>query len=251
MKSRWYEEFFDSDASLDIWQKYVTPEMTRSEVDFLASALNVQAGAQVLDVPCGNGRHCVELTQRGFHTTGVDVSEKNIARARTKAENEGIEVHFIQADMRELPPLRQFDAVFCFGNSFGYLDFDGMRDFLAGVVAVLKPGGRFCIDTWMAAESLLLDLSKRAWCTVDDMYLLVENTYAAEDSRLDTTNTVIFPDGRRDIRESSHWIYTVAEIKRMLASVGLRTLATYGSLDMEPYALKNERLLVVSENVAE
>jgi uncharacterized SAM-dependent methyltransferase len=138
--------------------------------------------------------------------------------------------------------------VFCFGNSFGYLDFDGMRAFLASVAAVLRPGGRFCIDTWMAAESILPDLNRRGWCSVDDMYLLVENNYDVEDSRLDTMNTVLFPDGRKDVRESSHWIYTVAEIKRLLASAGLQVLATYGSLDKEPFELRKDRLLVVSEN---
>ena len=33
--------------------------------------------------------------------------------------------------MRDLPGRNEFDAAFCFGNSFGYLDDDGNAEFLA------------------------------------------------------------------------------------------------------------------------
>ena len=247
MNPRWYEDFFATDAALDVWQKYVTPEMTCAEAEFLASVFEDRTDGHLLDVPCGNGRHAVELAGRGFRVTGVDISEENVRRARSNAEAEGVQTRFIYADMRELPISMRFDGAFCFGNSFGYLDHDGMRDFVARVAALLRPGGSFCIDTWMAAESILPRLSNRSWFSMDDMYLLAENRYDAGESRLDTTNTMLYSDGRSVVQDSSHWVYTVAEIKRLLASVGLETVATYGSLDKEPFEVKKRRLLLVAE----
>lgn len=247
MNSRWYEEFFNADAALDVWQKYVTPEMTRAEADFLDSVLKIRSDGHLLDVPCGNGRHSVELASRGFHLTGVDISKKNMDRARAKAEAQDVEARFVHGDMRELPVATHFDGAFCFGNSFGYLDYDGMQGFVARISTLLKPKGKFCIDTSMSAESILPDLAVKTWFSMDDMYLLAENCYNAGESRLDTTYTTLFPDGRSDVRKSSHWVYTVAEISRLLSSVGLQTVATYGSLDKEPFNVKKDRLLLVAE----
>lgn len=252
MNSNWYKEFFKIDAALDIWQKYVTLDMTSAEADFLESEFQTSPSGQILDVPCGNGRHSVELARRGFQLTGVDIAEENMNRARANANAwkvgaQNINVEFLQADMRELSLGKQFDGAFCFGNSFGYLDYEGMQSFVASVANALKTKGKFCIETYMAAESILPDLADRAWFSIDDMYLLTENSYDVATSRLDTTNTMLYSDGRKEIGESSHLVLTVAEIKRLLTAAGLRTLATYGSLDKEPFEVKQSRLLLVAE----
>ena len=57
--------------------------------------------------------------------------------------------------MRDLPWSGEFDAAFCFGNSFGYLDDAGNAAFLSAVARTLEPGGRFAIDYGQTAESIL------------------------------------------------------------------------------------------------
>ncbi len=114
MQSNWQETFFRG-VALDAWRQVTTPEMTRPEVDFLVRTLNVGAGAQLLDVPCGNGRHAIELAGRGYKMTGLDLSEEFIAEARAATPA----VRWIQGDMRSLPWIAEFDGAYCFGNSFG------------------------------------------------------------------------------------------------------------------------------------
>src|SRR5262245_5493587 len=41
-------------------------ENTRRDVDFIVSAAAVQSHSQILDLCCGQGRHCIELARRGF-----------------------------------------------------------------------------------------------------------------------------------------------------------------------------------------
>jgi cyclopropane fatty-acyl-phospholipid synthase-like methyltransferase len=64
----------------------VTPEQTRAEVDFLVKLLGGAPKARVLDVPCGNGRHSLELAARGRRMTGVDLAEEFIEEARTQED---------------------------------------------------------------------------------------------------------------------------------------------------------------------
>ncbi|MFZ1103235.1 MAG: D-alanine--D-alanine ligase, partial [Hyphomicrobiaceae bacterium] len=46
-------------------------ENTRREVDFIVAAAAVQPHSHILDLCCGQGRHCLELARRGFkHVMG-------------------------------------------------------------------------------------------------------------------------------------------------------------------------------------
>src|SRR4029078_9789914 len=41
-------------------------ENTRRDVDFILAAAAVQPHSQILDLCCGQGRHCIELARRGL-----------------------------------------------------------------------------------------------------------------------------------------------------------------------------------------
>ncbi len=58
MQSNWQTNFFRG-AALDAWRRFVNPENTRADADFLERALHLNPGARLLDVPCGNGRHAI------------------------------------------------------------------------------------------------------------------------------------------------------------------------------------------------
>jgi len=95
----WEVEFFRG-VALDMWRRAITPEQTQAEAAFLEKALELRHGSQVLDVPCGNGRHSIELARHGHHVTGVDLSEEFIAEARDAAA--GFDARFELGDMRQV-----------------------------------------------------------------------------------------------------------------------------------------------------
>ncbi|MGI9070635.1 MAG: class I SAM-dependent methyltransferase [Bryobacteraceae bacterium] len=84
MKFDWQVDFFRG-VALELWRRVTSPEQTRTEVEFLEQVLRIAAGAKLLDVPCGNGRHALEFSGRGYLMTGVDQSEEFIAEAREKS----------------------------------------------------------------------------------------------------------------------------------------------------------------------
>jgi SAM-dependent methyltransferase len=157
MKSNWQADFFRG-VALEFWRRAMSPEHTRAEADVLEKALYAPPGAQLLDVPCGSGRHAMELAGRGYLLTGVDSSEEFIAEARGSTAHP---IRWILGDMRELPWTEEFHGAYCCGNSFGYLDPAGARKFLGAVARTLKPGGRFVMDTGMAAESIFAHAGQR------------------------------------------------------------------------------------------
>ena len=243
MNDKWYETFFHG-VALDLWRAFTTPEMTRSEADFLAETLQLQPGARVLDVPCGNGRHAIELASRGYQLTGVDLSEEFLAEARQS----NLPIEWRHADMRDLPWAAHFDAAYCWGNSFGYLPHAEMPAFCQALGRTLKPGARLVIETGIAAEAILPTLQPRRWFQLGDLYLLHETRYHAEQSRLESNYTYI-RRGQVEHNTAFYSVFTVAEIRRLLGEAGLAIEVLYASTDRQPFALGSPRLLVVGRKV--
>jgi SAM-dependent methyltransferase len=239
----WEIEFFRG-VALDFWRLAVSPEQTRAEVDFLEKVLHTHPSARLLDVPCGNGRHSLELARRGHRVTGVDLSREFIAEAQSARGS--LAATFVLSDMRQLPWRAEFDGAFCFGNSFGYLDAQKAREFLGAVARTLKPGARFVIDTGMAAESILPGLLQKRWHKLGDFHVLSENQYHPREGRLDIQYTFI-RDGRTETRPTSSYVLTANEICRLLGDAGLQPLELLGSFDGEPYRIGSPRLILVSE----
>ena len=245
MQSNWYESFFYGIA-LDLWRGVATPEQTRAEVDFLIKVLGAAPNARVLDVPCGNGRHSLELAARGLKMTGVDLAEEFIEEARNSGRSAGLDIEWVLADMRKLRWDAEFDGAFCFGNSFGYLDHEGTRVFLAALSHALKPGAKFVLEWGTAAESILPAFPTRRWYEVGNILMLIDNRYDVSQSRIETEYTFV-REGKLEKRTSSQAVYTVAEAGRMLQEVGLATLELHGSADPQPFQLGSPRLLLVAQ----
>lgn len=244
MSTQWYESFFHGIAN-ELWSKCAPPELTKLEVDFLERTYECKAGTRILDVPCGNGRHCFELARRGYKPTGLDISADYIEAARKTSQGAALDVEWVLSDMCLLDRPDEFDGAFCFGNSFGYLEHDDTRAFLGAVCRALKPGSRFVMQAG-AAELVLPRFREREWVQVDDILFLEENSYAPERSCVETKFTFI-RDGKAETRPGRQFIYTVAEIRRLLESAGLKPTAVYGGLNGEPFRIGSDYLYVVSE----
>ena len=247
MQSDWYKHFFHG-VALDVWRSAVPPEQTRAEADFLEKVLERAPGTRLLDVPCGNGRHSLELASRGYRTTGVDIAEEFVHEAQNRAAS-GLQAEFLLGDMRQLPWESEFDGAFCFGNSFGYTEHAGTVDFLSALSRTLKRGSRFVLETGLAAESILPKLQERGWVQIDNILFLSARQYETAESRLYIRYTFV-RDGKQETREASQQVYTVAEIRRLLGQAKLDTLALYSSLDQQPYQLGSPRLILVAEKTA-
>jgi ubiquinone/menaquinone biosynthesis C-methylase UbiE len=227
----WFETFFDG-LALDMWRGAMTPEQTAKEADFLTERLELKPGMSVLDVPCGNGRHAIQMARRGILMTGVDISSGFIEEARGKAP----EIEWIHGDMRKLPWTRRFDAAYCWGNSFAYFDHDNCQQFLGSIAAVLKPGGRFILESGAVSESILPVLKPERTLRIGDLDFHSTNTYDAVDGRMDITYT--FVRGRaREVKPIHQWVHSAAEIHRMFRRAGLEPLAAFGDTTGTPYAL--------------
>ena len=246
MQPEWFETFFQG-VAVEFWNRAIPPALTLMEVDFLEKALATPSGASLLDIPCGGGRHSVELARRGYRMTGIDLSADFLSLARAGAGDGQVEVDFRHGDMRN-PNVDAgaFDGAFCFGNSFPYLDRPGASTFLAALSRAIRPGGRLVIDTGCAAESILPTLLPQRWHRFDDIIVMSKASYIASDSRLDIDYTFI-QDGKIETRPASSYVFTVAELTRMLADEGFEVVSLNGGFAGERYELGSPRLVLTAQ----
>jgi SAM-dependent methyltransferase len=242
--SDWWRDFFSGPA-VELWLRVPTAEQTKSEVDFLTSALELPDHAKVLDVPCGGGRHAIELAERGYRVTGVDLSTDFLKAARAESKERRLPIEWRQSEMTDLPWSGEFDAAFCFGNSFGYLDDAGNAEFLKAVGRALKPGGRFALDTGTVAECIFTSFTERRWMHIGDILFLSRATYDPVRGRLDTEYTFM-KDGKGEPQPASTRIYTYSELCRLLREAGFGNCQGYSSLKREPFRLGSHQLFLVA-----
>lgn len=111
---------------------------------------SVAAPLQILDVACGTGDVSFRLLDRfhpGVRVTGIDLSNGMLDVARRKLEKMDAArreaISFVQADCLSLPFADDsFDAVTV---AYGVRNFERLADGYAGMLRVLKPGGRLCV----------------------------------------------------------------------------------------------------------
>jgi SAM-dependent methyltransferase len=220
----------------------MTPALTVADVDFLEKTFDVKPGGRLLDVPCGNGRHSIELARRGYRVTGIDLSDAFLAAARTE-----LDADWRKGDMRELEvEPSAFDGAFCFGNSFGYLDHTGVAAFLSALARALKPGAKLVIETGMTAESILPTLVQKRWHRFGDLMILSENRYDPWESCLHIDYTFV-RGSVIETRPTAHYVFTSAELRRMLEAAGFETLSFHAGMADEPYQLGSPRLVIIAQ----
>jgi SAM-dependent methyltransferase len=79
---------------------------------FLVEEVAALAPGRALDLACGEGRNAVWLAERGWDVTGVDFSTVALDRARRLADDRGVAVALVHADLDAYePPRRAFDLV--------------------------------------------------------------------------------------------------------------------------------------------
>jgi ubiquinone/menaquinone biosynthesis C-methylase UbiE len=203
-------------------------------------------GGELLDVPCGFGRHSIPLASAGYRVTGVDRSEALLAEARGRA-GEGTPPKLVRADYRELPfGDASFDAAINLFTSLGYLGDEQDTRALAEIGRVLRPGARLVLEL-MHRDRLVADFREQDWRAMGEGRLLLEQrTFDAAAGLAQVTQTLVDGAGGRESRSYSIRFYTATELLAMLDAAGFASARCLGDLEGGAFEGAATRLVVVA-----
>jgi len=110
---------------------------------FLVTEVADLAPGRALDLACGEGRNAVWLATQGWTVTGVDFSAVGLAKGRRLADQQGVTVEWVTADVVDWdPPAGSFELVVVM---YLHLPAEQRRAVHDRAGAALAPGGTLLV----------------------------------------------------------------------------------------------------------
>ena len=158
--SRWWEigGASQSDVYDDRWKRMEAKgEWVHGEADLVCWC---EPGS-VLDAGCGTGRVAIELDRRGIDVSGVDVDQRMLDEARSKAPH----VPWILGDLIDVEVVgpggsstrREFDLVVLAGNVMVFVEVGTEAAVVANMARHLAPCGRLVSGFRLGLTPLTFD----------------------------------------------------------------------------------------------
>jgi SAM-dependent methyltransferase len=124
-------------------------------VDFYRAEADRQGGS-VLELGCGTGNKLIPIASDGHPCVGLELSPAMLAEAQRKADERGVELDWVQGDMRGFDLGRTFDLVIIAANSLLHLHgASDLVDYFRSVRRHLAPGGRLVFDVFNPSVHML------------------------------------------------------------------------------------------------
>jgi len=242
-------EWFANEAFWKWSFRFMFPEKrfatAPAEIDQICELSGVQRG-RVLDMACGPGRHSVEFARRGYEVTGVDRSAFLLDHARSQAKRDGVEVEWLENDMRRFRRPASYDLGLSLYTSFGFFErAEDNESVLHNLQASLKSGGRCVLDV-LGREVLA---RKFAPCDVKEIEggsLLVSRRTVTDDWTHIATEWIEIRGAEVERFGFRIWIYSGSELRQMLLDAGFASIELYGSFEGTPYDPDAGRLVAVA-----
>jgi SAM-dependent methyltransferase len=240
--SEWWRSWFGP-GYLALYDGYLA-ERTPVEIDRLEALLALKPPRRILDLPCGQGRHAIELAGRGYDVTGADLSPYLLGVAEERARTSGVRVRWIPADMRRAIAGETFEVVLNLFTSLGYFADEGDdRKVVRAAASMLAPGGRFVLEL-INGERVMARFQEREWFTVGQSGVVERRSLDRTARRMVVERTV---STRNEEEVSLHALrlYGRPDVEEMLRAAGVDRVDLYGDWNGEPLTPESLRILAV------
>ena len=240
----WWKKIFNSVYLKTDADVVEDNRITENEVTLFSKILGIKEEDAILDLACGQGRHLIELGQRGKYSLyGLDRSRYLIQRAKNISKKKGLSINFKEGDARKLPYATDtFEFVTILGNSFGYFETsDDDVKILKEVFRILKPGGKLLMD--VADGSYLMEnFTPRSWEWIDKKHFVCRERSLASDKERLISREVVTNTEKGVIVDQfyAERLYTQEQLANLIANVGFKDTFFHGKLDAD--SLRNQDL---------
>jgi len=243
--AEWWKSYFDAQY-LREYEPLFTPERDRQEVARLIEILGLPAGARVLDVPCGQGRHAHLLAEAGFDVDGLDYSADLLEIAKRRGT--GRTLRYTRGDMRKLPArwTGRFDAVLNLFTSFGFFtDPRDDRRVIGEFARVLAPDG---VLVWHGGsrDGVMAKFLDRDWWRSDDGTLIGHERSFDPLSGVMTIRTSWEGPKARGEREHRIRLFTATRLAELCADAGLIVEEAYDGWRDRPLRRTSSEMVLVA-----
>ena len=239
-KDDWWREWFNH-VYQDVYS-HRDENQADNEIQGALDILPLKSSDRILDLCCGNGRHCRALKRAGWtKIIGADYSFPLLKHAISEPPR----ARYLRADMRLLPFGNGcFDALLSFFTSFGYFKTNVENlSVLHEISRVLKPGGYYLLD--YLNPSYVKDHFEPETVRKHGEFTIRERRWFTSDGERVEKEITIDNWGGKDHRyHESVRLYEFDEMKGMLESAELVVQDVFGSFDGTAFDSTQPRMIL-------
>jgi 2-polyprenyl-3-methyl-5-hydroxy-6-metoxy-1,4-benzoquinol methylase len=187
--------------------------------------------------------------------TGIDLALPMLEHARKKAEGQGLNIRWVEADARSFDLGTQYQFIFMTGNAFqALLHCEDQEALFTSVKRHLAPNGAFAFETRNPSGH---DLTNQSVEEFDQSYLSVEGHQVSVTSTqiYDPIAQIIYwtsyrrwDDGARDHKKETHIACRFTypqELKALLYYNGFQSLHQFGNWNKEALSASSPSIISI------
>ena len=239
-RESWWREWFNN-LYLDVYA-HRDDNGADQEVRTTCSALPLLPRHRILDLCCGNGRHCRAFRRAGFENVfGIDYSYPLLKYAVAERPRASA----LRADMRLLP-IRDSccDAALSYFTSFGYFKTNVENiSVLHELSRALKPGGWFLLD-YLNPPHVRETFEPESTRAHGEYVIHERRFFSSDGERIEKEIRIENWGGKDRLYYESVRLYEYSDMLEMLQSADLHVLGALGSFDGHGYGPKSPRMIL-------
>ena len=224
-----------------------------TDLKFYKKWLPKNKDARLLELCCGTGRLTLPIAKDGYNISGVDITSSMLEQAKVKASEAGLEVEFIEADIRTLDLPEKYDLIFIPFNSIHHLyKNDDLFKVFNAVKNHLKEGGLFLFDCFNPNIQFMVDGEKgqkeiSEYTTNDGRKVLIKEIMRYENkTQINRIDWHFFINGEFDsIQNLDMRMFFPQELDSYLEWNGFRIIHKFGSFKEEEFNNSSEKQIFV------
>lgn len=224
-----------------------------SDLQFYRKWLPTNKDTRILELCCGTGRLTLPIAKDGYNICGVDYTPSMLEQARLKANEAGLGINFIEADIRTLDLQEKFDLIFIPFNSIHHLyRNEDLIKALACVRNHLKEGGLFLLDCFNPNIQYIVENEKgqaviAGYTTEDGREVLIKQTMRYERAtQINRIEWHYFINGEfHSTQNLDMRLFFPQELDSYLERAGFNIIHKFGGFEEEPFRNESEKQIYV------
>ncbi len=226
-----------------------------NDLEFYMRWLPKSKEARILELCCGTGRLTIPIAKEGHDISGIDFTPSMLEQARNKASAEGLEIEFIEADMRTLDLPEKFDLIFIPFNSIHHLyQNEDLFKTLKVIKKHLKKGGLFLFDCFSPNIEYIVEAEKEQkeiaqYTTSDGRDVLIKQTMRYErKTQINRIEWHYFINGAFDSTQNLDMrLFFPQELDSYLKQNGFTILHKFGDFKEEAFMDTSDKQIFVCQ----
>lgn len=211
--------------------------------------------SDILDMACGTGAYSIELAKLGHNVDGIDLDEEMIKKGIENALKEDIDINLKVGDMTQIDRVfnKEYDLIFCIGNSLVHLDSkDEIKKLIGKVYNMLEDGGK-CLIQIINYDRILKD-DVKSLPTIDrenEGVKFVRKYQLAENKKGIYFNTEIIINNKEKNVSYNNSILLIPllkdELVNMFKDSGFSEVNTFGNFKGDEYTFNSYPTIIVAK----